>query len=405
MVKANSERWAEYQAGIEKDRDKELLKTFLGDFELGINVPKNSPGARKPATLLRLGRCLESVFEKIPKEILSITKRDLHQFFKDMKDGKIKKVGGESYKDTAEFIKNIKVFYGWLKRTDLIKEDISEELSTSAHKGDKPGWVYLGHETMKALIDSVRGDYRALIMFLYDSGLRPQEAWKIKVCDFLEDYTSLHVPDKRNGEKVSKTFERTIKLKHCSSLLKQYVELNNLKAEDNLIQIEQSAFNKHLKVSVLRLLGNPEEREIITKKGKKKKIFYTDITTKARGRLSEFKCYDIRHNSACYWLDRYQLNKDLMYRFGWLREDKVFYYSEFLGRRDNIDDTDMLTKEDRTKLEVEFDMMKKENEKTSKIIAVILQEMKQLMNSSNPQELLTLLYKKIEEQEGVNSFS
>jgi len=353
--------------------NRKLLIEFLGDFELGINVPKTSPGARKPATLLRLGRCLDSFFTKTSKDILTISKRELFQILKDMKDGKIRKANGEPYKDVAEVIKNIKVLYGWLKRTDKTKEDITQDLSMSAHRGDKPGWVYLGHEVMKRLIDSVRGDYRALIMFLYDSGIRPQEAWKIKICDFSEDYTMLHIPEKRNGEKVSKTFERTIKLKHCSAMIKQYIELNNLQNNDYLMRINQPTFNKHLKISVLRLLGKPTEREIMTKTGKKKKIFYDDLLTKARGKLSEFKLYDIRHNSVCYWLDRYKSNKDLMYRFGWLREDKIFYYSEFLGRRDSIDDEDMITKEDKTKMQVEMETLRQENDTIRKQMKAILE--------------------------------
>jgi len=48
-----------------------------------------------------------------------------------------------------------------------------------------------------------------------------------------------------------------------------------------------------------------------------------------------------------------------MYRMGWSKEDKIFYYSEFLGRRDKIDDEDMLTKEDKSKYESEINNLKK----------------------------------------------
>ena len=60
--------------------------------------------------------------------------------------------------------------------------------------------------------------------------------------------------------------------------------------------------------------------------------------------------YDIRHNSACYWFNRYPTHKGLMYRFGWRKADKIEYYSEFLGVADEIKDSDMILGEDKTKL-------------------------------------------------------
>jgi hypothetical protein len=48
-----------------------------------------------------------------------------------------------------------------------------------------------------------------------------------------------------------------------------------------------------------------------------------------------------------------------MYRFGWKQENKIYYYSEFLGRGDKIDDEDMITSQDRTKYELEIKNMKK----------------------------------------------
>ena len=44
---------------------------------------------------------------------------------------------------------------------------------------------------------------------------------------------------------------------------------------------------------------------------------------------------------------------------GWKREEMIIYYSEFLGRRDKIDDEDMLTLEDKTRLEKELEELRK----------------------------------------------
>lgn len=302
--------------------------------------PKAKKGRRASGTLLKLrGICvfLDRHFGK--KDFEKISKKELHDLFDKMARGEVKKPNGMVYNGTGDFVKNVKTFWGWMLKTKKVTDDITEDLSRSDYSNGKPAWVYLTNEQMKQLIDVARRDYRALILFLYDSGIRPQEAYRIYVSDFNEDFTELNIPDKReNGDKVSKTFERTIKLKHCSQFLKNYVAHQNLKDTDLLIQTTQAAFNKYLRTLSKKLFG--------TKK------------TKARGSYDKLKLYDIRHISAIYWLERYKRNQDLMYRFGWTKEDKINYYTEFLGRRDKIDDEDMLTKEDKTKYEKEISEMK-----------------------------------------------
>ena len=50
-----------------------------------------------------------------------------------------------------------------------------------------------------------------------------------------------------------------------------------------------------------------------------------------------------------------------MYRSGSIEnEDKIYYYSEFLGRRDKIDDEDMLTLEDKNRYERDIAELKKQ---------------------------------------------
>ena len=257
-----------------------------------------------------------------------------------MASGKIKKENGYIYKGTGDFVKNVKTFWGWMMRAKKINEDITEDLARSDFSNGKPAWVYLTHEQMKTLTDNARGDYRALIMFLYDSGIRPQEAYRIYVNDFNKDFTEITIPDKReNGEKVSKTFERTIKLKHCSAHLRAYVKQFDLKKNDLLIIPTQSAFNKYLRTLSNHLFGN----------GK----------TKARGTYDRLKLYDIRHMAGIFWKDKYPTNNGVMYRMGWTTEKMINYYTEFLGERDKIDDEDLLTKEDRNKYESEIESLKK----------------------------------------------
>jgi len=353
-INRKSIQWARYKkkdfflVGV-SEHNKKIARDFLKDFELGLNVPKGSRGKRTPGTLLKLRGISIFLNKYLKKDFEKITKKDLHKLFDDMFKGEILKENKKPYRNVGDFIKNSKTFWGWMLRKKIIKKDLTEDLSVASYEKGKPPWTYLTHEEVKILIDNARGDYRALILFLYDSGVRPQEAYRLYVSDleFKEDETLLTIPDRReNGDRVSKTFQRTIKLKTSGKLLKNYIQINNLKSNDLLIIHRQEAFNKYL-----RQLS--------------KKLFGVKIT-KARGRTDQLKLYDIRHLSAIFWLDRYRTQKDLMYRFGWKREDKILYYSEFLGRRDKIGDEDMLTTEDKTLLERQSEELKKEVEKIMK---------------------------------------
>jgi len=339
-IDRNSNRWENFKKinlslnGFSKINIK-LTKEFLNDFELGINVPSSSRGKRTPGTLLKLRGICVFLNKHLKKDFQKITKKQLHKLFNDMSDGKILKENKTPYRDTGDYVKNIKTFWKWMIKTKKVVEDITEDLSRASYKKSKPSWVYLTHEQMKKLIDSARGDYRALLLFLYDSGIRPQEAYRIKVSDIsFGDDILLNIPETReDGNKVSKTFERTIKLKNSGSLIKQYIQDQELKSDDYLVVPNQFTFNKYIRTLSKRLFG--------------------EKLTKARGYTHKLRLYDIRHISAIFWLDKYKRNQDLMYRFGWSREDKIYYYSEFLGRRDKIDDEDMITSEDKTKYEKE----------------------------------------------------
>jgi len=325
------------------DNNQKTITNFLNDFKRGMNTPKQFKGQRTAGTLLKLRRAVLFFNKHIKKDFVKITKTDFHKLFDEMQRGTIKTEHGNEFKDVGDFVKNAKTFWGWMRKTKRTDQDITEDLSPTSYKRGKPAWVYLEQEQIRKLIDNARGDYRALILFLYDSGIRPSEAYRLKVSDlqFKENETLLTIPERRpDGSRVSKTFERTIKLKQSGTLIKNYIEINKLKSDDFFILSSLAAFNKYLKELSKRLFGS--------------------VMTKARARTDQIKLYDIRHLSAIYWLDKYKTHKDLMYRMGWKKEDKILYYSEFLGRRDKIDDEDMMTKEDRTALESEMDKTKKE---------------------------------------------
>lgn len=347
--KWNSIKTIEFKEGLVEGLTKHNSKLAIDmfkDFENGINC--TTKGIRTPASLLRIRRTWRILSKRIGKkenDIEKVTREKLSQII---------------VKENSEhFARNIKVIFNWLERTKRIKDNPTKHITPSMFSKGKPPWVYLGEENMKLLLNSLGFNHRALYQLLIDSGMRPEEAWRIIVSDFQEDFKVLDIPEKRsNGQRVAKknSFGRKIKLKLCSELIKEYIQINHLQPNDLLFNMTQAGFNKALRVQAVKLFGKEP--------------------TKARESPDKITAYDIRHNSACYWLKRYKTHRDLMYRFGWKNEDKIFYYTEFLDMRDTIDDEDMLTKEDKTLMEKEIDNLKKDLERQMQINKEELKEIK-----------------------------
>ena len=326
-----AERWETWKQnnfksikGIKRE-DHKLLIEFLKDMELGLNTPVGMNGKRGAGTLLNLSSHNLFFLRNFKKPLLKITKKDLHELEDNVTRGVIKKRNGETFAQFGNYIKDFKVLWHWLQRTKKVKEDITNDISA---KTSKPSWVYLSEEQIKTFFNKLNADMRVLCWFMYDSGARVTEANSIKIENFSKDFTQVDIPDE-----VAKTFGRTINLKLCSQLVKEYVKEHNLKPSDYLF-MNRGLFgiNKYLRYHCGKLFG-------------KDKVSHP----KVKGLYKEFTLYDIRHNSSCYWLNRYPTHKGLMYRMGWKGADKIEYYSEFLGVRDELTDDNMVLGEDKNK--------------------------------------------------------
>lgn len=315
--------------GIKKE-DYKLLIQYLKDMEDGINTPANKKGKRSSGTLLNLATHNSWILKQFKKPLLKLTKQDVARLERDISEGKILKRNGEKFTAFGDYIKDFKAFYNWLIRTErvTIKQLSDNILFYSSSKTDKPKWVYLTEEEAKTFFNGLMPYYRTIGWFMYDTGARVTEANSIQIKHFSKDFKQVTIPDE-----ASKTFGRTINLKLCSDLIKEYIKDNNLKDDDFLFQKDLWTTNKYLK-------------EHCGKKFGKDKVSHH----KAGGMYGNFTLYDIRHNSACFWLNRYPTHKDLMYRFGWKQADKVDYYTAFLGQADKLSDADMITQTDKPKL-------------------------------------------------------
>lgn len=320
--KERYERWKyERHAALPSvsDVNAELIRSFLFDMELGINTARAS--RRGPRSHIRLNTLkahltiLARWFEKSHQleSLADCTQELAARVFGDIRSGVIRRKDGKPYASAGDLVKDFKTFWHWhIKRqrqAGAAVEDIAYHLDARVRK---PKWVYLTAEQVYSLCDAATFKYRVLMMFLLDSSVRsPSELVNLRVGDFSEDFTRLHIRDD-----ISKTFGRRINILLCSQLLRDYVRHESLQSEDRMFPISPAVTNRYLKRLATRVLG-------------------TGISPAGKP-YSSFTLYDFRHAAACFWLPRYKSESGLKYRFGWKQSDRIHYYTEMLGMRDTI---------------------------------------------------------------------
>lgn len=325
-------------------KNSSIIMQYLNDMEKGLNIAQESvKGARSHSRLNSLKNRLIFFSGKF-KELYNldcltdVSEEQIMSFFSGMRSGDIRRLDGNIFIAPADYVKAFKAFWHWYQKVNRKKGkdilDITIDLDTSR---DKPDWVYLTEEQVKQLCDNAKFDYKVLMMFLFDTGIRaPTELMNIKVSDFFNDYKELNIRDE-----ISKTFGRRIKLMLSSELIKEYVKVLKLKLEDYIFTKSPSRTNQYLQKLAKKVLG--------------------EAKSPAGTEYSKLTLYDFRHNACCYWLPRYKSESALKYRFGWKKSDKIHYYSELLGMKDTISQEDMLI--DLTKTEIEQRLEKSEREK------------------------------------------
>jgi integrase len=368
----NKEQWIIWKeknkSGIKSvsNYNSELIIKYLNDMEYGLNVSlTNKKGSQSPIRLNNLrSRLIFLVgnFEKMYNisKVDELNEEQLCLFFSKMRNGEIKRKDGEVYRSVRDYVKVFKAFWHWYQKINRKKgieiRDITIDIDSS---GNKPEWVSLTEEQVKKLCENAKYEYKILIMFLLDTGIRsPTELINVKVSDLYNNCKELYIRDE-----ISKTFGRKIKLMLCSELLKEYIKEKGLKIDDYLFNICPPLVNRYLKRLGKKVFG--EEKSL------------------AGSKYSELTMYDFRHISCCYWLPRYKSESALKYRFGWKKSDKIHYYSELLGMKDTISEEDLLI--DVTKTEIEKRLMKseKENELLQEKIKVMEEEIKQISKFVN----------------------
>ncbi len=159
-------------------KNSDLLLQYISDMERGINVSV-SKGARSCIRLNTLREKLTNFtkhFEKLYPNMLFLTmnSEQLLHFFNEFRSGKIKTKQGRPYRDTDTVARIFTAFWHWLmkvkKKEGVILEDITSDLDKK--NDSKPEWVYLDEGQVKALCNNAKYEYKILMWFLYDTGIR-----------------------------------------------------------------------------------------------------------------------------------------------------------------------------------------------------------------------------------------
>ncbi len=181
--------------------NSDIILQYLGDMEKGINIAQSSvKGSRSYIRLNSLKDRMTLFAKKFLElydlaKITDITEEQLMSFFSDMKSGEIKKKDGKTYISVDTYAKIFKAFWHWWIKTNKKKgidvREITQDLDT---KQDKPKWVYLTEEQVKTLADGAKYEYKVLIWFLFDTGIRaPTELINIRVADLYNNCKEIHV--------------------------------------------------------------------------------------------------------------------------------------------------------------------------------------------------------------------
>jgi len=336
-------------AGFSK-ADKPVMRRYIEDMNCGKNVSssRGKRGYYRLNTLMsRLTMLSKQFLSRYNKNLTELNSNDLIEFFELMRKGDIQKANGAGrYKSVDDYIKVYKAFWHWHMKTCRHKgvelDDITIDLYTNSNH--KPDFVYFTLESLRRMMDQAKFEYKVLMLFLFDSGIRVTEMVNIKRKDISKvpgsDKLFLNI---RN--ETSKTFGRKFKLMLSSNLLTQYLTLKQFSSDDFIFPVSPKIVNLYLKRLCNKVFG---ENLVLLEEnyGQKKRV----------------TIYDFRHSSCCYWLPRYKSESALKWRFGWKKSEMIYYYSEFLGMKDTIQEDDMLVDVTKTDIEKALEQEKQKTE-------------------------------------------
>ncbi len=266
------------------DDEKKRVERFIDEISIGKNS-KKKVGKNRLISYLQQLKLLCHYFKK---DLKKITEKEATQFYKDLESNKIKKINGGPYKSSSknEIVKTLKRYEGWLLMGDPEKyrklfswiKEYREEVKTPT----------ISREEAERLAELSTTRDACIIMFLFDSGARIEEAMNVCKEDLTKpenkDYFIVHL----KGTKT-KNANRTISIPIATKYVEAWLSEHPEKAKDDflLFPMEYPALKKMLKRRGLKINKN----------------LYP---------------HALRHSSATYYANKLKNTIKLDVRYGWV---------------------------------------------------------------------------------------
>ena len=355
-------------------KNSDILIQFIFDMEIGSNVSKSSKkGPRSYPRLNNLRQRLSQLLRMLEKKgieditkknktFFSVLQKKITIFFSDMRKGNIKTYKGETYKSTSDYVKIFKSFWNWWRKINRKKDitipDIIEDLDTSPSESK---FVCLKKEELDKFRKYFDENSQTIILFAFDSMIRaPTEILSLQTQNIFQKNGEVWVNIPKD---ISKTLGRSFNLVFSGKAILDYIERNKLKPEDNLFNFSPPMFNKELQKIAKQIF-----QDKISEGGE----YYKNITL-----------YDLRHSGAVHFRQLFQKTgqslDSLRHRGGWTNFKMINYYTKFLGLDGHISKEKLLLEEDKTNLQKEVDVLKKQQENLVKFKKEIMEIVKPLV--------------------------
>lgn len=339
----NWEAWKEQltpdyiEEGLTQQNSK-LFLDYLLDLEKGANIPKTArKGARNPMTLNRLRSKVFSLFKKLQligiDDISKAEEKEIVEFFANWrKEG-----------HSADYSKRFKAFWHWWvtknRRQGVLIPDITEDIDTTEARSSD--FVWITKKELDEVIKYLTEEEQLVILFAFDSIIRsPTELLSLKVENIYSKNNEvwLNIPDS-----IAKTFGRTFNLLYCGEEIEKYIKKNKLKDGDYLFDFNYQGLNKKLQQICKKIFDNKKSQ--------------------AGEYFKKITLYDLRHSGSIHYRQLFQKTgqslDSLRHRGGWTDMKMINYYTKLLGLDGHIDKNKTLLQEDKTKLEKELDVLKR----------------------------------------------
>lgn len=351
---------------LKKDKDvspenKKLIIDFLNDAELGKT---NQGRAKKKVGELRLKKYLSvltRLSEWFNKPFDKLTLKDVEKVISNLEKGVYKKrkvipqwekgelIGlkkidtKETFaKDTVlDFKKSLKKFFKWLFKDDLKKySELTGWIETFEELNEVPA---LSREEVEKMANACDTKWRALVMLLFDSGTRIEEALNVRIGD---------ISRKKSGETNTESFY--IRIKHSKTKPRTISIPMSTKALEGWLSIHPDKDNPDAQLFPLTYASVLKNLHVIGKKALKKNVYP----------------HLLRHSSATYYcnkLNQYQL----CYRYGWSmasRQPQRYIDREGINEEETV----------KKYTEDEVENLKRENKKLNEDMTNVTEQLSKL---------------------------